>query len=101
MLRMTRYLKGEAAIQFGYNLAAAAMAGRERPKVDYDLVSAEDVRIGNGRYFQELTDRLTKFAANCSGDPAVQKEVLADIRKTLSEAEIRIADGMFKLVQPD
>ena len=97
---MTRYLKGEAAIQFGYDLAAAAMAGRERPKVDYDLVSAEDVRIGSGRYFQELTDRLTQFPAKASDDPAVQQEMLTEIRKTLSEAEVRIADAMFKLVQP-
>ena len=98
---MTRYLKGEAAIQFGYDLAAAAMAGRERPKVDYDLVSAEDVRIGSGLYFQELTDRLARAPAKFSDDPAVQKEMLAEIQKTLSEAEVRIADFMFKIVQPD
>ena len=94
---MSKHLQGEAAIQFGHDLAAAAMAGLDLPKTEHMYISAEDVRIGNGRFFRDLVKRMEKLPAKLSDDPAAQASLRDEISKTLAEAEIRIADAMFKL----
>ena len=98
---MKRVLQGEHAERFGYDLAAAAMAGKDLPKVYYDYISAEGIRIGSGRYFKELTEHLTRLPAKLSDDPLTQKVMLEDIQQRLAEAEVLIADAMFKLTNPD
>ena len=98
---MKKVLEGEHAARFGYDLAAAAMAGKPLPKVDYEYITAEGIRIGSGRYFKELTEHLTRLPAKLSDDPATQKLMLEEIQQRLAEAEVLIADAMFKLTAPD
>ena len=98
---MKKVLEGEHAARFGYNMAAAAMAGEAMPKVDFEYISTEGIRVGSGRYFKELTERLTRLPAKLSDDPLTQKVMLEDIQQRLAEAEVLIADAMFKLTHPD
>ena len=94
---MKKVLKGEAAARYAYDLAAAVMAGRDPPRIEADYIDAEDLRVGSGRYMKELGERMRQIPANVSEDPAVREAVRLEIAKRLAEAEILVADVMFKL----
>lgn len=92
-----KVLEGEAAARYAYDLAAAVMEGRDRPRTDAIYISLEDFRIGNGRYFKELTERMLRMSASISDDVAVQEIARVEIAQVLAEAEVQIADTMFDL----
>ncbi len=95
---MRKVLKGEAAARYAYDLAAAVMAGREPPEAEFDYVSADDLRIGIGRYTRELAERMSRIPSRVSDDPEIQKAISEDIARQLAVAEVKIGDAMFDLV---